>query len=954
MKSIAGLALALLVALGADVAWAQRVTGAISGRVLRAGEPQVAATIEATQIDTGAVVEVTSTPNGTYVLANLRPGSYLLVVTLADGDIGTQYVEVGVGQGVRVDLDIAAAAMRGSEKIEVSGKLASSTTSEVATDIDREQIANLPQNNRNFLNFAQLAPGVRLSTDEFNQNTSSGGQESRQTNVFIDGISMKNNVIEGGVVGQDASRGSPFPQLAIGGFRVLTQNFKAEYEQAGSSIISTVTRSGGNTPHVELYGSWQDRNVTAIDPFAEEKMQPKPRFLRYQAGGLVSGPIIPDKLFALATYEGNYQNRANQVAIGNPTPENLERFGRFEGSFTSPFREHLAFTKLTYLPSSDQTADLSASLRTETDIRNFGGTTAFEGAENVRNNVVTVGLRHQWRLANELVNEANLQFLSSQFNPGAENPDVVGEDFGGVIRIGGRDTDQDIGQRTFTLRDDVTLPTISAAGEHHLKTGAKLAFQHYQIERALFGNPVFRYRVDPGNNLDFDAPFEAEFGVGDPRVTANNLQLGLYVQDDWQVTPRLEINAGVRWDIETNPLNNDYVTPADVRESMTELAATVAAVNGPDFFRVDNYLTDGSDRPMFLGAIQPRLGASYDLFGNQRTVVFGGAGRYYDRTLFTTGVDELLRLRYEVRKFQFSTDGAMRDGNQTIVWDPAYLSKEGLLALIDQGVAPKPEIFLIENDTKPLRSDQYSFGVRQAVGPFSLAATFSHIRTKNGVGFYPANRVATGNRDFLPVPGNFGNVIISADDITSRFTGLYLTAEKPYSDASRWGVTATYTLGKSKVRGDTFNFDFASIRATPTTAGDQDERHRLVVGAIAGLPEDFKVSTLITLGTGVPFDIADASAGFGADFRARRNAGRDDAVIEFKQVDLRLTKQLKLGGNQRMSAFVECFNLFNWYNYGDYEGFKPPADGDPNPNFGQPRKIVGITRSVQLGLTYGF
>src|SRR6185369_15049105 len=100
--------------------------------------------------------------------------------------------------------------------------------------------------------------------------------EARQTNVFIDGLSLKNNIIEGGVVGQDASRGNPFPQLAVAGFRVLTQNYKAEYEQAGSAIISTVTRSGGNDVHGEFYGSFQNKDLVAIDPFAEKLNKDNP------------------------------------------------------------------------------------------------------------------------------------------------------------------------------------------------------------------------------------------------------------------------------------------------------------------------------------------------------------------------------------------------------------------------------------------------------------------------------------------------------------------------------------------------------------------------------------------------------------------------------------------------------------------------------------------------------
>src|SRR5258705_8856472 len=102
----------------------------------------------------------------------------------------------------------------------------------------------LPQNDRNFLNFAALAPGVLLGTDEFRKEVKAGAQSSSATNVFIDGVSFKNDVIQGGVVGQDSSRGNPFPQNAVQEFKVITQNFSAEHQKASSAIITALTKAG--------------------------------------------------------------------------------------------------------------------------------------------------------------------------------------------------------------------------------------------------------------------------------------------------------------------------------------------------------------------------------------------------------------------------------------------------------------------------------------------------------------------------------------------------------------------------------------------------------------------------------------------------------------------------------------------------------------------------------------
>jgi hypothetical protein len=105
----------------------------------------------------------------------------------------------------------------------------------VATNVTRQQVENLPTPDRNFLGLAQLAPGTQLQGDSLDgtrRTFTAGAQGADQVNVFIDGASYKNDILQGGVAGQDASRGNPFPRNAIREFRVITQNFKAEYQKA--------------------------------------------------------------------------------------------------------------------------------------------------------------------------------------------------------------------------------------------------------------------------------------------------------------------------------------------------------------------------------------------------------------------------------------------------------------------------------------------------------------------------------------------------------------------------------------------------------------------------------------------------------------------------------------------------------------------------------------------------
>src|SRR6185312_5751016 len=122
-------------------------------------------------------------------------------------------------------------------------------TSEVATNVTQAQITKLPTPSRNFLDLAQLAPGVQVTEDRVNgqfRTVTAGGQPPSAVNLFIDGTSYKNELTGGGIAGQDASRGNPFPRDAVQEYRVITQNFKAEYQQSSGAIIVATTRAGGN------------------------------------------------------------------------------------------------------------------------------------------------------------------------------------------------------------------------------------------------------------------------------------------------------------------------------------------------------------------------------------------------------------------------------------------------------------------------------------------------------------------------------------------------------------------------------------------------------------------------------------------------------------------------------------------------------------------------------------
>jgi hypothetical protein len=915
---------------------AQGTTAAIQGTITDATGPLPGATITARDAQTGFTYEAASDGQGGFNLSGLRPATYDISVAMNQYKPQAKTVQVLVGQIVTANFKIDPDVIY-TESVEVVGnsRLVETRTAEVSTNVTTDQIRYLPQNQRNFLNFAALAPGARVRDDATRKQVTAGGLDATQINVFIDGVSYKNDVLDGGVVGQDSSRGSPFPQTAVQEFQVLTQNYKAEHEKASSLVITAVTKSGGNRWAGEGFLFYQNKNLVADEYFAKKRGEPKPTYKRFQPGVSIGGPIVKDRLQAFGSYEENRQDRSNRVFVGTtPFPASLNFLHDYEGTFVSPFRERLFFGKVTAQPQAGQTVDVSYSTRHETDIRSFGDRDSFASAENVHNQVDSVLGRYlvpgkRW------LNEATLTWQRSNWNPEPENIDDVGLEYQGVLRIGGRDTTQDFIQTRISLRDDYSR-FLTWNGTHTLKTGAVLSLLRYDVTKLFFGNPVFRFRQDE----DFAFPFEAGYGVGNPDLSTDNRQFGLYVQDDWTAASRVTLNAGVRWDYESDMLNNDYVTPANVR------AATASFVDATTYF------TGGGDRPPFYGAWQPRVGVAYDLTGRGRYVLFGGYGRYYDRVIYNAGLDEKFRLQYAVRTFRFSRDGGLRNGQQTIVWNPSFLSKAGLDQLIASGTAPNPEVFLIANDTRPPVSDQFNAGVRASAQGILLSANYAGIRGRNGFTFLFGNRNPDGTC-CQSIPG-FSNILISTDAKKTWFDALYLTAERPFN--SHWGFRVNYTLGEADaIGGDLFSLDYRRVEDYPRHPAETDERHRIVATGIVGLPGDVMASTFTTLASGLGFTIADNSRGSDIDQRQiLLYAGRPPDTLNYKSVDLRVEKIFRLSARRQASIAFEGFNIFNSTNFARYNGDIPVLP-TTNPNFGMPESTVDASsRRLQLGLRYTF
>jgi hypothetical protein len=944
---------------------AQTSTGSIRGVVAdSAGTPLGSADVVALDEATGVQRTVTTNGRGFYTLSGLRPGAYRVTVRQIGHSPAARTLTLGIGQVLSLDFRLAATTVELEEVVAVA-EASEAATSEVATNVTQKQIEALPTSSRNFLDLASLAPSVRVDPDRINgQNKqfAAGASPAANVNVFIDGMTLKNDLAGGGTVGQDASRGNPFPRNAVQEYRILTNGFKAEYQKSSSAIITAVTKSGTNLWSGSLFTSYQNQALVALDSIQRrDKANPaisftEPDYSRVLGGGTIGGPLIRDKLFLFAAYEGNFQNRQGVTRLnGDPATWPAPIAGFNGQATTAPFRSHLGFAKLSYNVNPQHLLELTGNLRIERDRRSFGGIFtgsefAFEAGENFRNNVADGGLKHTW-FGKNWTNETHLSYQYYQFNPQPLNPTLVGQEYQGIGRFGGRDTRQDLTQNRVSLRNDWTYSGFQLAGSHVIKIGGNFDIVKYKLNKQINENPVFVF--NSGNSFAF--PIEARYGFGDPLVEGNNNQLGLYLQDDWSPTSRLTINAGIRWDLETGMFDRDFVTPQAVRDSLTAFRDQLFIDIDPE-----RYFTDGTQRDNFYGAFQPRLGFSYAINESRTTTIFGAAGIFYDRLGFNNFIDETYRRQHPTLTFRFSEDGSVPG---TIAWDPSLFSKEGLDAAIAAGQAPPQEVFLVPNDLRPPKTYQFNIGIRQAFGTVLTSVAYTGARGRNGYSYEWANVALNPATNDCCITANlpaYQNILVGNNSVRNWYDALEFRLDRSYRPAERggWGAGIAYTLSWADAEGiDLFSFPTISTTFTSRRPITDDQRHRIVANWVVDLPYlwGIQFSGVGTYASGKPFNTV--------EFAPIPGGGNERTLLgfergpDFKNLDMRLRKDFPNFGGTSLGVTADLFNVFNNDNLGcfDETAFTAGPSGPvPNPTFGNANCTIADARRFQLGFQYDF
>ena len=650
--ALAASALFLLTAFSPSVS-AQVAGSALSGTVTDdSGGALPGATVEIRNVDTGLVREVTTDGRGHFIAPNLPLGNYDVAVAMPGFARRTRTgVRLSVGAETVLNLRLSVRSMEDQIDVEAHVSAVDTTTASTGTLITTEQIAGLPLNGRSYIELASLTPGVLL-TDVGGKSTSTGfGTKlsvhgSRYTaNLFtLDGTMLNDQFNQAG-----SASGNVLGVEAVQEFRVLTNSFSAEYGRHTGAVINAATKSGTNEMHGSVFEFHRNDALDAPN-FFDDADNP-PDFTRNQYGFSLGGPLRKDRTFFFTTYEGLREN-LGQTLIFN-VPSDALRASTAVAPSVRPYI--LSFPRANgraldanrgeYATVSERvTREHYAMLRLDHQLspssRVFARYTFDEG-KVVNPNRVNTGeitktrlqfltFEHSHVRGSGFVNRAQVGVSSSKLDgfdfvlPGSELPRTTFTDIDrgiGTIAVtglspwGGSATNPKFHEfRNVQLSDTVHL----TKGRHQMKIGGTLELLQFNLTSDFTSMGNYTFTSVTAFTAGTPATFEAILPGADSSRRLRQKVFGLFVQDDFRLSPKVTLNMGVR-----------YEPTSSVTETEGRLAQLID-FTAPDATLNDTTVLDALFENPSLRTIAPRFGIAWNPDGSGRTAIRAGAGVFYD------------------------------------------------------------------------------------------------------------------------------------------------------------------------------------------------------------------------------------------------------------------------------------------------------------------------------------
>jgi outer membrane receptor protein involved in Fe transport len=604
MASARRLLVATLLAWLISTPAAAQQRGSIGGRVLDAGGlPLPGATVTVVEQSTGFTRTVVTAETGSYSVPNLEPGVYTVTVEMS-GFAGIKQTDLRLTSGLNIPLDIKMQVAGVQEQVTVTAEspLVETKSSQIGGTLSSSEIEAVPSNFRNFTALTQLIPGITpnpaASTFEGGQ-VVANGTPSQQNVYLLDG--MYNN--------DDRLGGSQGTQVRvvldnISEYQVLSNSYSAEYGGGAGAIINMVTRGGTNDFTGRVYTYFRDDALNARNALLPADA-PKPPERTLQSGFGLGGPIVRNKAHFYFTLEHDSEQIAGfkkfpaaaaplaTDMLGEFTVDANNYFARGDLQLTNNHFVNVRWlletapTKGEGFNTNNATID-AQTYESDWDHMITGTFTSVLGDR--ASNVIRGG-----RIGEELATGAQTYF--------DENVNFIGFDGRDPLSIGQLNThaSYQTGKggsmvrtviRSYVLDEAFSYFLPRFGGEHNFKTGGGISFNQMP-PRTTVDSGTFQFRGDaPYNPADAATyPFQFDITLGPEGVNgfdvySKDQRYYFFVEDKWTLSGNLTLNLGVRYDHHKH-------TP-----------------NSKDDFG-------------------PRLGFAWDVFNNGRTVVRGGAGKFY-------------------------------------------------------------------------------------------------------------------------------------------------------------------------------------------------------------------------------------------------------------------------------------------------------------------------------------
>jgi len=636
------LALAITLLLSSAFLLAQTTvgTGSILGTVT---DPTSAVVIGAkvviTNEGTGQAQALTTNASGAYTSGPLDPGSYKVKVSAQGFSSVSQTLTVQVGNTATANVTLQVG--QESQVIEVQGSqlVVNTSQSEVQGVLNSNQIANLPVNGRNFLDLAQLEPGVQIQdgqnfdpTKAGYSSISFGGRFGRTARVNVDGVDISDETV--------GTTTADIPASAIDEFQLGQSSLDLSNDLTSSGAVNVTTKSGTNSLHGEAFGFIRDHSFAATSPGGHNYP-----FQREQFGGSVGGAIIKNKVFFFADGERTKQDAFASVLL-NGTP-----FASLGGGFSQPFRESNLLGKLDYNFGNGAKVFYRYSYFANSLFATFGlGYSVYDNKDYTRNHVVgldfnTGSFSHSIRYSflkfqNQIVDATLTNKALPYCCTGLEISSTSGF-YVGPNLLAPQSTPQQNNQvkydgskvmRSHTIRYGVSYNHIQGGGfADFYGTAPRVRFSTSATNCGASGTeacsdfaaagpfaggaanplnwPVTRLYI--GNGLGFST-LQPALGFPAGGLGPDN-RIGLYVGDAWKIKPNLTLNYGLRYDRDTGRTDSDLPAIPEINAQFPGFGKPVNQANL-------NFA--------------PQLGIAWDPMKNGKTVIRAGVGLYYENVIY--------------------------------------------------------------------------------------------------------------------------------------------------------------------------------------------------------------------------------------------------------------------------------------------------------------------------------